>query len=237
LFSQTSHSENSYFKGFLSKPITMFDSTSSAIVVLGLLGLTSAIPTPIELAPRCGSTIIPTILQQVSEENPSAVGANTMQTGGDFHVSQSVGANGNIINRITQAVAFQDIPAGSYGCQLAVTFPANYPITSTGHPTLNVTTLLNGQSSDITYPNDLSWSSLYAPDSSIWEQGLFGTVTIAPGTTQIINSEACPVGGGNLAFVFSIAVWETQAANVAFNEYDNSMNGAGLAGVYLTYDC
>ena len=60
---------------------------------------------------------------------------------------------------------------------------------------------------------------------------------MTPGTTQVINSEACPIGGGNLAFLFSIAVWETQAASVEFNEYVNAINGAGLAGVYLTYDC
>lgn len=216
----------------------MFASTSSsAVIVLGLLGLASAVPTPVELAGRCGTTLVPSILQQISEANPSVSGDNTVATGGDFHVSQSVDANGNVVDRIVQAVGFQNIPAGSYGCQLAVTFPPNYPITSTGQPTLNVTTLLNGASSEIVYPNDLSWSTLFYPGSQIYEEGLFGTVTMTAGTTQIINSEACPIGGGNLAFIFSIASWETQAASVEFNEDENSMNGAGLAGVYLTYDC
>lgn len=212
----------------------MFASTTTvALTLLGLLGLSSAVPTPVELAPRCGTTLFPTFLQQVTEANPSLVGTNTLSTGGDFHVSQSAGAT----NRIYQIVAFENIPSGSYGCQLAVTFPPNYPITSTGVPTLNVTTLFNGESSSIAFPNSISWSSLYPPTSPPFGQGLFGTVTMTPGTTQVINSEACPVGGGNLAFVFSIAVWETQAASVEFNEYINTLNGAGLAGVYLTYDC
>ena len=216
----------------------MFASTTTvALSLLGLLGLSSAIPTPVELAPRCGTTLVPTFLQQVSEANPSLVETNTMSTGGDFLVSQSVAANGQIINRIYQIAAFENIPSGSYGCQLAVTFPPNYPITSTGVPTLNVTTLFNGQSSSIAFPNSISWSTLYPPTSPPFGQGLFGTVTMTPGTTQVINSEACPIGGGNLAFLFSIAVWETQAASVEFNEYVNAINGAGLAGVYLTYDC
>jgi len=62
-------------------------------------------------------------------------------------------------------------------------------------------------------------------------------VTFTPGTTQVINSESCPVGGGNLAFVFSVAGWVGGAASVDFKEYINGINGAGLAGVYLTYDC
>jgi hypothetical protein len=212
----------------------MFTSTTTVtLILLGLLGLSSAVPTPVELAPRCGTTLFPTFLQQVTEANPSLVGPNTLSTDGDFLVSQDAGAT----NRIYQIVAFEGIPSGSYGCQLATTFPAGYPITSAGVPTLNVTTLFNGESSSITFPNSISWSSLYPPTSPPFGQGLFGTVTMTPGTTQVINSEACPVGGGNLAFLFSIAVWETQAASVEFNEYVNKINGAGLAGVYLTYDC
>jgi hypothetical protein len=212
-------------------------SNTLALTFLGLLGLSSAVPTPVELAPRCGTTLVPTFLQQVSEADPSLVETDTISTGGDFHVSQSIDAYGNVIDRIYQIAAFENIPSGSYGCQLAVTFPSAYPITSTGVPTLNVTTLFNGESSSISYPNDISWDSLYPPTSPPLGEGLFGTVTMTPGTTQVINSEACPVGGGNLAFLFSIAVWETQPASVEFNEYVNAINGAGLAGVYLTYDC
>jgi hypothetical protein len=209
---------------------------SAAIVALGLLGLASAVPTPVDLAPRCGTTLVPTILQQLSEADPTLVGEDTVSTSGDFQVSQSIDAYGNLMDRIYQIAAFQDIPAGSYACQLAVTFPEDYPITTTGAPTLNITTLFNDDSTDITYPNSVSWSTLYPPTSPLGE-GLFGTVTLAPGTTQVINSEACPVGGGNLAFLFSIASWVTQPASVEFNEYVNDLNGAGLAGVYLTYNC
>lgn len=211
--------------------------STTAFALLSFLGLSSAVPTPANVAPRCGTTLVPTFLQQLDEANPTYVGPNTMSTGGEFFVSQNTDANGNIIERIYQVAAFENIPAGSYGCQLAVTFPDTYTINIFGTPTLNVTTLFNDDSTSITYPNNWSWDTFFPPTSPPFGQGLFGTVTIAPGTTQVINSEACPVGGGNLAFVFSIAVWETEPASVEFSEYVNAINGAGLAGVYLTYDC
>ena len=62
-------------------------------------------------------------------------------------------------------------------------------------------------------------------------------MTLSPGTTQVVNSEACPVGGGNLAFVFAVAEWVGGEASVEFQQYVNALNGKGLAGVYLTYDC
>jgi hypothetical protein len=215
----------------------MFLSTGTLTLGLGLLSLAFATPTPVNLTPRCGTTLVPTFLQQVSEANPTLVGPNTLSSGGDFFVSQSVDPSGNIIDSTNQIVGFSNIPAGSYGCSLAYTFPPSYPITSSGVPTLNVTTLYNGDSSSVTFPNSISWSTLYPESSPPFGQGLFGTVTFEPGTTGTINSEACPVGGGNLAFVFSIAGWESQPASVEFDEYWNNINGAGLAGVYLTYDC
>ena len=208
-----------------------------AFSLLSLAGLSAAAPTPVDLAPRCGTTLFPTFLQQLSEADPTTVEPNTLSTDGDFLVSQDVDASGNIIDRVYQLVAFENIPAGSYGCQLAVTFPAGYPITSTGTPTLNVTTVFNDESSSITFPNSYSWSSFFPPTSPPFGQGLFGTVSLSAGQSTVINSEGCPVGGGSLAFVFSIASWETQPASVEFNENVNQLNGAGLAGVYLTYDC
>jgi hypothetical protein len=62
-------------------------------------------------------------------------------------------------------------------------------------------------------------------------------MNFAEGQTAVINSEACPAAGGSLAFMFEIADWVSGDASIEFNEYINKINGAGLAGVYLTYDC
>lgn len=54
----------------------------------------------------------------------------------------------------------------------------------------------------------------------------------------MINSEACPSAAqGGLAFVFGYADWQTKESSVGWTEYVNELNGAGLRGVYLNYNC
>ncbi|KAH8586459.1 hypothetical protein B0O99DRAFT_528642 [Bisporella sp. PMI_857] len=197
----------------------MYHSTVLAIV--SLLSFASAVPTPVDLAPRCGTTIRPSFLQTLTQSSPGTVSPNSPT----FHVSQT----SSTTNHINQVVGFSSIPAGSYGCQLAVSFPASYPITTLGSPILNVKTLFKDQPGAISYPNGWSWNTFY-PGGTPIGQGTFGTVTIEPGTTKVINSQSCPVGGGALAFVFSIADWVAGEASVEFTQ------GAD-AGVYLTYNC
>lgn len=205
-----------------------------SLSILGLLaGLVAAVPTPAEIAPRCGTTYYPKILQQLSESTPNTVGANTAGSSGDFHVSQTVVNGGAPSGRIFQFVGFQGIAPGSYGCQLALTFPAGYPITSSvgttagAAPQLNVTTVLRSNPGAIAYPNGFTFNSFPAQLAS--GQGLFGTVSATAGTTVVINSETCD---SSLAFVFSIATWTGQSANVEFAE-----KASPLAGAYLTANC
>jgi hypothetical protein len=47
----------------------------------------------------------------------------------NYSISQGPGAS----NKVDNAHGFNTIPAGSYGCQLEVNFPAGYPITSSGN--------------------------------------------------------------------------------------------------------
>ena len=210
----------------------------SCLYLLSLLGLSTALPSRTHLAPRCGTTSTPFLIQQLTEADPTAVGPNTLSSNnGDFLVSQEVDAYGNIINRVYTIAAFEGIPAGSYGCQLGATFPSTATLTSSGNPTLNVTTLFVDSPSEISYPNTWSWDTFSPPASPPLGQGLFGTVNLQAGTTQVINSEACPIGGGSLAFLFEIASWIEGEASVEFDQYVNNLNGAGLTGVYLTYDC
>jgi hypothetical protein len=212
--------------------------TTTSFALLSLLGLSASHPTPVEVAPRCGETLFPFLTQQLTEASPNTVNTNTLSYDGDFHVAQTMDpATGAISNRIYQIVAFNNIPPGSYGCQLNVQFPASYPITTSGSPTLNVQTLYAGSPSSITYPNNWSWNTFWPQTSPPFGSGSYGTINFAEGQTAVINSEACPPGGGDLAFVFEIADWVWGDASIEFNEYVNKMNGAGLAGVYLTFDC
>ncbi|KAF4628395.1 hypothetical protein G7Y89_g9757 [Cudoniella acicularis] len=212
-------------------------ASTAALALFSLLGLTTATPTPVDLAPRCGQTILPYNLQQLDEASPSTVYPNTISSNGNFHVEQTVGSNGNVYNRIYQIAAFANVPANSYACQLNVIFPDPTSLTETGNPTLNVTTLYLNSPSSITYPNNWSWSTFFPPTSPPLGQGLFGTINLEAGQTAAINSEVCPNGGGNLAFLFTIASWVSESSSVDFTQYVNGLNGAGLTGVYLTYDC
>ena len=118
----------------------------------------------------------------------------------NYHISQD--ANG--ANKVANALTFSNVPAGSYGCQLEVNFPANYPITSSGNSQLNVWTAGSGT------------------------RKLFGTVTLASSpvapTKFVINSATCERVMGYSLEIAS----PTQAGSVAFADTKD----AGFTMVY-----
>jgi hypothetical protein len=117
----------------------------------------------------------------------------------NYHISQS--ANG--ANKVTNALTFSNIPAGSYGCQLEVNFPTGYPIESSGNSQINVWTA-SGQ------------------------RTLVGTVTLASSpvapTKFVINSATCQ---NVMSYSLEIAS-ENQAGSVAFADTQD----AGFTMVY-----
>jgi len=127
-------------------------------------------------------------------------------------------------DKVNELIAFNSPPAGSYGCSLGITFPSNYVFkpSSGASPTLNVYTVP-------TVPASPTWNN-------VAKGPLFGTVTVLAGQSTVINSQSCP-GAGQLGFVFGYADWITGKASVGWDEYINALNGAGLRGVYLSYNC
>lgn len=54
----------------------------------------------------------------------------------------------------------------------------------------------------------------------------------------MINSRSCPTAAeGGLSFVLEYADWQTQESSVGWTEYVNALNGAGLTGLFLNYNC
>jgi hypothetical protein len=109
-----------------------------------------------------------------------------------FPINYDVHQDANRANSRYNALSFTNVPAGSYGCQLEVNFPAGYPITSSGASAINVFVLNDGKES------------------------LFGTVTlqsspIAP-TKFVVNSAECKT---TMNYKLQIAS-ETEAGRVAF---------------------
>lgn len=106
----------------------------------------------------------------------------------NFDIHQDAGG----ANSVSNALTFNNVPAGSYGCQLEVNFPAGYPITSSGASAVNIYSV-SGDS-----------------------ETLFGTVTlqsspVAP-TKFVINSATC---SSLMTYKIEIAS-DTEAGRVAF---------------------
>jgi hypothetical protein len=56
--------------------------------------------------------------------------------------------------------------------------------------------------------------------------------------SAVVNSRACPTAAeGGLAFVFTYADWVGVPASIGWDEYINKLNGEGLRGAYLSYNC
>lgn len=184
-----------------------------------LLATTTATPTPIALAPRACQTLYPTSYQQISQSDPTTSFAQS----DDFEASWSGPSAADAIDTL---VHFTSIPAGSYGCQLAVAFPPDYPITSAGSRLLNVYALPGDISAEDTYDDYFPNGGRGIPDGAY----LFGSVTI-DGGSHVINSKVC---AENLSFLFGVAS-EEQAGETVF--VDSGSDEDGPAGLYLTFDC
>jgi hypothetical protein len=143
--------------------------TTLATTLLGSALLTSAAPT---LVPRACQTAY-----------PSSIG---------FPINYDIHQDANGANPRVDALTFSNIPAGSYGCQLEVDFPAGYPIASSGASAINIFALNEGTVS------------------------LFGTVTLQSSadraTKVVINSAACK---RTMGYEIRIASG-TEAGRVAF---------------------
>lgn len=186
-------------------------SITSAILATALLS--SAKPTA-TLVPRACTTVFPTFIDLIDQANPT-----TSTSGMDFTVALDPAA-GNTFTRRDALVTFDNIPAGSYGCQLEAIFPAGATVTSTGASQVNVYSL-----DRVAAPTDTYATS---PNNVI----LFGTITFASDptgpTTRVINSAAC---APSLSYRFSLAGDSGTAGSVSFAEI------ATTQGLQITFNC
>lgn len=161
------------------------------------------------LSTRTCSTAYPEVAR-VSEAQPEA----SSLTG--FTVSQDVGA----INKQDVFIEFA-IPAGSYGCQLEVQFPPNYPIQASGQTQVYVYSTLNLPRNQGNI--DVSWDNAPPPISQV------ATVTFEqnPTTNKVLNSFVCEP---KMTFRFSITRDSTAAGFVSFVQ-------SAAAGLKMSYNC
>lgn len=177
----------------------------SSIFASTILAAPSAI-----LSTRTCSTVYPEVAR-VSEAQPDASKLS------GFTISQDVGAT----NKQDVLIEFT-VPAGSYGCQLEVQFPANYPIQTSGQTQVYV------YSTDKNLPRssqgiDVSWNNSPAEVSQV------ATVRFEenPTANKVLNSFVCKP---KLTFRLSISKDQTAAGFVSFVQ-------SAAAGLKLTYNC
>ena len=123
-------------------------------------------------------------------------------------------------------VRFASIPSGSFGCQLAVTFTFQYPISSSGNAQLNVFALPNDISKTDTYKTYFPNGGRGTPKDSF----LFATTTIN-GQKAVLNSQGCKP---TLGYLFQIAS-DTAAGAVSFVDAGNNLSG--ISGFFITHNC
>lgn len=79
---------------------------------------------PTHVAPSTCTTYYPTVMRQLSEAFPAVMQENVANTTKAFHVAQSVSFADNVkFNRLQQYIVFDNISAGSWDCQLMVSWP------------------------------------------------------------------------------------------------------------------
>ena len=160
-----------------------------------------------------------TSYQQIARDAPTASFPQSRL----FNVSQASGG----LHNIDTLVRFSGIPSGAYGCQLSVSFSANYPINSSENAQLNVYSLPKDISKSDTYATYFPSGGRGTPSGSF----LFATVTVLPGSKAVLNSQSCAAAG---RYLFQIAS-DTAKASVAFVSAGNS--ATGIDGFYLSYNC
>ena len=189
--------------------------------VLGLAAIVSLVGAAaprdqVPLEPKSCTIKLPTSYQQIVQSQPK----QSFPQGNLFNVSQdSSGA-------VDTLLRFTNIPSGSFGCQVAVSFTFGFPIDSEGSTLLNVYALPNPISSSDTYATYFPDGGRGTPKGSF----LWATTTIT-GQKAVLNSETCKP---TLGYLFQIAS-STKAGSVSFRDAGNNLSGIG--GFYLTYNC
>lgn len=169
-----------------------------------------------DLTPRSCTTKLPTSYQLISRDNPTT----SFQPSRLLKVTQADGGRSNI----DTLLSFKGIPAGSFGCQLEISFTPDFEID--GGAQVNIYKLPNDIKSSDTYQTYFPGGGRGTPKGAF----LFGTTTIN-GQKAVINSQVCTP---NLNYLIEIAS-DTKAGSVSF--VDSGKPPPNVDGFLLTFNC
>ena len=181
--------------------------------------LTSALPTGTDsLVPRACATEYPSLHNHIMDVYP-----DRSDTENFFDVNYGYVVEGKKY-RSDQLVRFDNIPGGSYGCQLELVFPAGQEIFLTGKTKVNVFTVDRDATATDTWGN------------SPQKVSLFGTVdfNLVPNQPfkRVINSAVCKP---SMSFRFSLES-TTDLGEVLYYPRQDGPGKPGV-GLRITHNC
>lgn len=182
-------------------------------VFLATAILSSATPTGTSnLVPRACTTVYPALIDLIDQQNPTVANPST-------NVEVALNDVAGTLYHRDALVRFDNIPAGSYACQLEAYFPAAATITQSGSTLVDVFSVDRNALATDTYA------------VSPQRVGIFGTLTFQSSATQptkqVINSAAC---SPSLTYRLAISS-QTAVGDVNF------VNTAAAQGLQITFNC
>jgi hypothetical protein len=214
----------------------MFFSIHSCVLLLvSILNLVYAVPTPAELAPRSCSTLGPANISKLNKAAP-----NDYINGALFTLHRNGGSNSNTIKSV---VSFSYIPPGATGCMLQIDIP-KLPTQNNPGPIASGT----GTQSDVWLitnpPQDNPYNTQYLYEYS-WNK--------PPIKSQFVSTTIFPVGSPTdspyktfmwsgtckqqLSFQFELSDWQQGSGDVNFYDTMGGKQGLTPIGFTMVYNC
>lgn len=178
-----------------------------------------AAPSPTKLAPRACTTIAPSFISYI-EKQPRPDISNP---GTHYVIARTNGPNANSYKTVFR---FDNIPAGSTGCQLQLQWPAN-AILGSG----NVNTDLFGVEGQVSEAT--TW--INQPKKTVqWASVQFPTQSSPQPFKTIVQSNTCPASG-SVSFLLELSDWQQGPGLVDF--YQRVFYPSENTGFFLVYNC
>ena len=175
-------------------------------------------PTPSDLVPRACTTIQPSFISYFSRDSPT-----TSNPDSHYVLSRTGGPNSNTYETVFR---FDNIPAGSTGCQLQLQWPARAILGSGATDTQLYG--VQGQVSEAT-----TWANPPVK-GTLWASIQFPTQSSDQPYKTIVQSNTCPESG-SVSFLLELSDWQTGAGAVDF--YQRNFYPSEAQGFTLVYDC
>jgi hypothetical protein len=182
---------------------------SSVVVGFSLLGVSIGSPTPTDHFPRACTTALPAYVGWIDSEYPNQSFSNNQE----FRLNSGATKEGTSQRK---ALILFDIPAGSTGCELSLSFPANF-VAAGGESQADVYGIQGDAGPQFTWNNPPVLTTKWA--TTTWP------TTSGPAFSTILQSNTCST---KVSFFFQLSSWQQSPGWVDFF----NKKGTGFSMIY-----